>query len=51
MHNLPKPMKILAILALGADFVLLGLRDIHGAAAMIGAILALFLGQVPHSEE
>src|SRR5215212_2252043 len=34
MHNLPKPMKILAILALGADFVLLGLRDIHGAAAM-----------------
>jgi len=41
-----KPVQILAILALGADGVLLGLQDIHGAAALIGAILALFLNRV-----
>jgi membrane associated rhomboid family serine protease len=39
----PTPVLIAAWLALGADIVLLALRDIHGAAAFAGAILALLL--------
>jgi len=50
-RNPPRPVQILAILALGADGILLGLQDIHGAAAMIGAILALFLSRVQHDKK
>jgi len=41
----PRPVLIAALLALGADIVLLALRDIHGAAALAGAILGLFLSR------
>lgn len=43
MRSPPKPVQLLAIVALGADGVLLWLQDIHGAAALAGAIQALFL--------
>jgi membrane associated rhomboid family serine protease len=42
----PRPIQIMALLALGADGVLLGLQNIHGAAAMVGAIQSLFLSRV-----
>lgn len=46
----PKPARLLAVIALavvalGADAILLWLRDIHGAAATTGAITALILSQ------
>ena len=46
MRHPPRSMQIMALLALGADGVLLGLQNIHGAAAMVGAIQALFLSRV-----
>ena len=36
--------RVAALLALGADAVLVALGDIHGAAAVAGAILAFLLG-------
>ena len=42
-----QPAQILALLALVADGILLPLQDIHGAAALIGAILAIFLVCAP----
>ncbi|HET6595244.1 MAG TPA: rhomboid family intramembrane serine protease [Anaerolineales bacterium] len=44
-RSAPKPVRILAILALGADAILLGLQDIHGAAAIFGGILALLMSR------
>ncbi|HSB65142.1 MAG TPA: rhomboid family intramembrane serine protease [Anaerolineales bacterium] len=41
----PKPVQIAAFLALSIDGILIGLQDIHGAAALAGAILALVLKQ------
>lgn len=46
----PKPVQFLAVVALGANGILLWLRDIHGAAALMGAILALFLSRVWHEK-
>jgi membrane associated rhomboid family serine protease len=45
-----KPVRILAVVALGANGILLWLRDIHGAAALMGAILALILSQIWHEK-
>lgn len=39
----PRPVQVAALLALGADLLLLLLQDIHGAAALTGAVLALAL--------
>ncbi len=39
----PAPVLCAALLALGADTVLLALMDIHGAAALAGALVALLL--------
>jgi membrane associated rhomboid family serine protease len=39
----PKPVLIAAFLTLSVDGILIGLQDIHGAAALAGAILALVL--------
>lgn len=36
-------VKVMAILALGAGMILLFLRDIHGAAMLLGALIALSL--------
>ena len=47
----PRYVQNLALFALGADGVLVGLKDIHGAAAIMGTILALVLIQVGHSKE
>lgn len=44
----PRPVQIFALFALGADGVLLGLKDIHGAAAIVGAMLALVLSRLGH---
>ena len=44
-------MQIFALFALGADGMLVGLKDIHGAAAIVGAILALVLSRLGHGEE
>lgn len=44
----PRPVLFLSIVALSADGVLLWLHDIHGAAALTGAILALFLSRTWH---
>lgn len=46
----PTPVKLLAVLALGADGILLGLHDIHGAAALMGAIQALLLSRGWHEK-
>jgi hypothetical protein len=43
-------VKLLAVLALGADGILLGLHDIHGAAALMGAIQALLLSRGWHEK-
>jgi membrane associated rhomboid family serine protease len=40
----PLPARIAALLAFAAYVVLAGLRDIHGAAGLAGAVLALLLG-------
>ena len=40
----PKPVQIAAFVALGTDLVLIALRDIHGPAAIGGALLAVALG-------
>lgn len=42
----PRPILAPAILALGADLGLLLLKDIHGAAALVGAILALAMSRL-----
>ena len=42
MRSPPKPVQLLAVVALGADGVLLGFQDIHAAAAFMGALQALF---------
>jgi membrane associated rhomboid family serine protease len=39
----PRPILIAALFALVADGFLLALQDIHGAAALVGAICGLFL--------
>jgi membrane associated rhomboid family serine protease len=46
----PRPVLFAALLALGADSVLLVLRDIHGAAALAGAIVAVLLLRARHGE-
>lgn len=46
MRHPPRSMQIIALLALDAAGVLLGLQNIHGAAAMVGALQALFLSRV-----
>ncbi len=43
-----KPVQLLALVALGADGILLWLQDIHGAAALMGTIQALVLSRVWH---
>jgi membrane associated rhomboid family serine protease len=40
----PRAARIAALLAFAAYIMLAGLRDIHGAAALAGAVLALVLG-------
>lgn len=40
-----KPVQIAALFALGADGVLIILQDIHGAAAIVGAVVALILSR------
>lgn len=47
----PRPAQFLSILALSADGILLWLHDIHGAAALAGAILALFLSRTWHDKK
>jgi membrane associated rhomboid family serine protease len=42
-HSAPRAAKIAAILALGAGVILLFLKDIHGAAVIFGAVIALIL--------
>jgi membrane associated rhomboid family serine protease len=49
-HNPPKPVQMAALLALGADVMLVALREIHGPAALAGAILAFILSQRWHRE-
>ncbi|HSJ86537.1 MAG TPA: rhomboid family intramembrane serine protease [Anaerolineales bacterium] len=44
------PVILFAVIALGADGVLLWLQDIHGAAALVGTIQALFLIRVWHDK-
>ena len=44
------PVLLFAVIALGADGVLLWLQDIHGAAALVGTIQALFLIRVWHDK-
>ena len=44
-------VRIASCLALGADVVLLALRDIHGAAALAGAFLAFVLSQTWYRRE
>lgn len=46
LRHSPRPVQVLALLALLADVILLGLRDIHGAAAIAGAMQALILVRV-----
>ena len=41
-----KPVQLLAIVALGADGILLWSQDIHGAAAVMGAVQALLLSWI-----
>jgi membrane associated rhomboid family serine protease len=45
LHRPSRLIQALAFLALGADAILLLLRDIHGAAALTGALLALILSR------
>jgi len=45
MRSSPKPVQYLAVVALIADGVLLGMQDIHGAAALMGAIQAIILSR------
>ena len=42
------PVQLLAIISLGTYGILFGLRDIHGAAAIAGALLTVFLGHIWH---
>jgi hypothetical protein len=44
MAQSSRTTKMAAALALGADVVLVALKDIHGPAAVLGIILALALG-------
>jgi len=41
--NPPRPVRIASALALGACAVLLFLKDIHGAAALIGSLIAIIM--------
>ena len=47
----PRPVQIFALFTLGADGVLVGLKDIHGVAAIVGAILALVLSRLGYGKE
>lgn len=42
----PRLVQVAAFLALGADLLLVFLEDIHGVAALIGALLALVLNRM-----
>jgi membrane associated rhomboid family serine protease len=46
-----RSIQIGAVFALGADGLLVGLQDIHGAAAIVGAILGLILSQLWHGKD
>jgi membrane associated rhomboid family serine protease len=46
----PNPAQLLAVVALGANGILLWLQDIHGAAALMGVIHAFFLSRVWHAK-
>ena len=45
------PVQIAALLALAADVLLVLLRDIHGPAALTGAILALVMIRILRRHE
>jgi membrane associated rhomboid family serine protease len=47
----PRPVQVAALVALCADVLLVLLQDIHGPAALAGAILALVLVQVSNRKE
>src|SRR5512140_641424 len=47
----PGPVQLAAFLALGADILLVVLRDIHGPAALTGALLALVLSRLSKRRE
>jgi hypothetical protein len=47
----PMPVQVAALVALGADVLLVLLQDIHGPAALTGAILALVLVQISNRKE
>ncbi len=44
LHRPPRPVQIAALVALGTDILLIALHDIHGPAAIAGALLAIALG-------
>ena len=43
MEKPPKIVKLVSLLSIGCYLVLLGFRDIHGASAIVGALLAIWL--------
>lgn len=46
LRRSPGPIQIAALLALGADLLLVLLQDVHGPAALTGAMLALVLDRM-----
>jgi membrane associated rhomboid family serine protease len=47
----PRPVQIAALVALGADVLLVLLQDSHGPAALAGAVLALVLIRISNRKE
>lgn len=47
----PRPVQVAALLALSADILLVLLRDIHGPAALTGALLTLILSRLSKRRE
>ena len=51
LHRPPRVVQVAALLALGADVILVLLQNVHGPAALIVAIIALALSQVSKQKE
>lgn len=49
-HNPAWPARIAALIALGSCFILLFLKDIHGAAGLFGSVIAFVLLRVKSGE-
>ncbi len=51
VRRAPRVVQVAALLALGADIILVSLQNVHGPAALAGAVLALVLSRSSKREQ